>query len=254
MSDINLGYLGGSGGFLALHLLLLSQEYTCYFDRPTAEVIQSQWQVSEPGLWKTFETWPDNIKTADLPAGNRIFFACNPPVPAWEKMSHVKALIYTDLASQMTLCKYKNANMYHASNPAFRRTLDFEFAKLYRNIKQPAWPDCVSLEHAQQLPSDVVSQLLENTAFQKLIKCSDWEEWFFEHYAQPLGNYLVHSECVRLAKHSKHVIRLQDIVNTNGQALLDPFGLTANQSQWNLVNTWRQLHPPKMLEQLGINS
>lgn len=80
-SDVYLGYRGGSGGFILLHLLLCSDDYHVSFgDGYTFDdVIDMQWKITEPHLWKNSEVWPSNIETDSasslLP---RIFFFATP--------------------------------------------------------------------------------------------------------------------------------------------------------------------------------
>jgi hypothetical protein len=55
MNNLSIGYSGGSGGFLLLHLLLLSDQYHVEFkdNKLFAEAFAQQWKIIDPNQWKT---------------------------------------------------------------------------------------------------------------------------------------------------------------------------------------------------------
>jgi hypothetical protein len=65
MNELSIGYSGGSGGFLLLHLLLLSDQYHVKFkdNKTFDEAFEKQWKITNPNQWKSLETWPDNLQT-----------------------------------------------------------------------------------------------------------------------------------------------------------------------------------------------
>jgi hypothetical protein len=82
MSQINhnhlhLNYFGGSGGFLALHLLLLSNRYVNELSGRMDSVIPTQWRIPDHSKWKEHEIWPDNNTTLSMAGSPKLFFYCN---------------------------------------------------------------------------------------------------------------------------------------------------------------------------------
>ena len=62
----NVGYCGGSGGFIFLHFLLLSEQYYCSFGNNQIsldEIIKNQWNIKNNFTWKKTEVWPSNVDT-----------------------------------------------------------------------------------------------------------------------------------------------------------------------------------------------
>lgn len=80
-ADLVLGYRGGSGGFLLLHLLCLSDQYHVVWqdDHTFEQVFKKQWSIIDAAQWKDSETWPNNYATALSDTSKRkIVFYCNP--------------------------------------------------------------------------------------------------------------------------------------------------------------------------------
>ena len=251
-TDLHLGYIGGSGGFLALHLLLLSNHYNCYINGGSVdEIIDHQWTVPDSTLWKSKELWPDNEKTKINFSNNRLFFQCNPALDEWASIVDRKVYVYTDLKLQLALSKYKNAWVFYTSADRKTRTLDYWFEKFYNNIRDPAWPACNAISQISQLPKKIQQELQSYPDFHGLINSKNWEDWFFtEHQYCKLNNQVVYPDCVLLAQCSNIVVDLKDIVQSQGAALLTPLGLIATDQHRMLINHWLSLHPNDIVKQL----
>ena len=217
LDDIYLGYTGGSGGFFALHLLLLSNRYNCSLEQPFDQIFKSQWDIKNSAHWKHTEIKPDNKKTLEEFDSPRLFFECNPVVSTWKNIVTCKVLIYTDLFLQLSLSKYKNAGFYNPDLPLGPRTLDYHFTAFYNNIRSPGWPDCTSVEQAQQLPSRIIQELQQYEDFIDLKNANSWDQWFLiKNKNFQINNQVVCKECLELASYSDHVIDLKDIVRSQG--------------------------------------
>lgn len=257
--DLNIGYSGGSGGFLLLHLLLLSDQYHAEFqhNKTFAEAFEQQWNISNPDLWKQSETWPDNAQTyASQTILGKIYFFCNPYEQAdWNRYPGSTLILYTDYQSQRLIAHYKKANWYYKKNQpsvdikfSTYRTLLKQWRQHYQNIKDPAWPACNSFRHINRLPVTVQKEVLENpyTA-----------EYLNYQYTTPVKKYQDHwvfDAMLPILTSADIVVRLQDLVNSNGSILTDLLNLPPmNHKQLTFLKLWKQLHPAELLNKIGIN-
>ena len=264
MKDFNLFYSGGSGGFLLLHLLLLTGQYHVVFKNNVSmqQALQDQWQISNPKFWKKTETWPDNEKTfhsrSDL---TKIYYYCNPDacIPRddifysgrFGEYSDHSVGLYTDYASQITLAKYKRAfnqtdQTDQVSNQKwirFRHIL-IMWREHYDNIRDPSWPECRSFRRINQLPLAIQQELMADPYTQGFLDF----EYRSEFQAQE-----VFWGILPFLESADTTIRLQDLVNHTESVLTRAFGIKQmNQQHKNLVNHWKSLHPVDMLTTLGI--
>ena len=119
---VHVGYCGGSGGFLLLHMLLLSNQYFTYFEdnKSFEEVFQEQWNINDLTKWKTKEVWPANQLTVSCKTDlDKILYFCNPSVE----------------------------NFFN-----FEINLFPVFKKSYCDIKDSAWPAIKSFDDFLNLP------------------------------------------------------------------------------------------------------
>ena len=254
MKNLHLGYVGGSGGFLALHLLLLTQFYVNNLTDDLPAILQRQWNITDHNKWKDNEVWPDNAITNLMSADQKLFFYLNPSIELWQSITEPKLLVYTDLRSQLILSKYKNAWMYHkiTSSDAVRN-IDYYFRNFYQNIKDPSWPECDTIEQSKTLPQHIQNEMLTINDYQNFVKANDWDDWVvLVNQHCKLGNNIVESSVPELAKNSNYAIKLQDIVNTDAHALLDPLNLKVLDCHIDLLNKWKSLHSADLLQQIGI--
>ena len=80
MKELTIQYAGGSGGFLLLHLVLLSGKYQCKFrsDQVFDKFFKDQWNITDHARWKMGEVWPDNRATLESSIDNKVYLICNP--------------------------------------------------------------------------------------------------------------------------------------------------------------------------------
>lgn len=247
MTDVNLHYSGGSGGFLVLHLLLLSKKFFCKFeglrfindqnfDYHLKTILEIQWNIKEPSTWKHSEFWPNNPLTEFVTTNrSKLFFHCNTFVKSPEEKS---ILVYTDIKSQNLLCQLKQARNY--------RLLDveenFNWISIYYDIKADTWSNDVTLSTKfESLPEYQQVEILN-----KMSKLNT-------HTKNPIINGVeVLEEVAEFYKHADYAFKLQDVVNSRGKIVTDTLNLVYLESQEELVNRWMALHPKDFLDKIGI--
>jgi hypothetical protein len=260
MNDLNIGYSGGSGGFLLLHLLMLSDRYHVEFQQSKtfAEVFEQQWKITNPDHWKDTETWPDNPKTCvSTTSLNKIYFFCNPDEnPDRTHYPGLNLVLYTDYRSQLLLTRYKKAFWhYNKHNQPDYSDQFSKYKKLlkhwrthYQNIKDPTWPDCKSFRYVDQLPSSIQKEILENPYTAKFLNLQ---------YIDPVEKYQEHwvfCKLIPVLTSADITIRLQDLINSNGTILSDLLNLPPiNQKQLKFLKQWKQLHSVELLNKIGIH-
>jgi hypothetical protein len=254
----HLGYSGGSGGFLLLHLLLLSDNFFCFFpeQKQFDQILKDQWNISDHKLWKQNEHWPDNFMTASSNSlHNKLLFDCNPSV-----------------------------DEFFTYNRFFQR-----FNQAYHDIKDSSWPDITSFVDFDQLPQRIKIEVVDTLNCENLIqlalsdsfhKKNIWlytdiysqnELAFYKkakfYYKRPnqekiedftnkskkWQNVLVHIHTIYFLNNSDIQIRLQDLAND--PTILITHGLVdnINQNQYRLLTQWKKLHPPELLKKIGID-
>ena len=245
---INLFYFGASGGFLCLHLLLLTNQYNCIFKGHTQnfdDVFSKQWDISEIGERKNSETWPDNDRTLRSNFDNKIFFHCN-DVENFGKFSGRKVVVYTDSSTQWQMAKSKNAYWFDTGPTTVR---DLEFSNVYNVVKGDSWPACNQMANFANLPAHIKQELILKFNFAKRwdlqigrrtppIK-SDVKTSIFN------GN-IVMSELVELLTNTDVdiVVKYQDLIRTNGDILFDQLGIRGDQRCKDFVEMYVALHTP----------
>jgi len=263
VQDLNLFYSGGSGGFLLLHLLLLSGRYHVVFRNnvPMPTALNSQWKITDHESWKKTETWPDNEKTSHSHSElTKIYFYCNPGAQyqpdnidyhgTFGEYSNYNVGLYTDYSSQVLLAKYKKA-WYFGETDTVRNQKFSTFRKLlntwqthYDNIRDPSWPKCQSFTKINQLPAAIKQELMEDPHTQYFLD--------FEYHSDYQGQE-VSLEVLPFLESANVTVRLQDLVNHTEHVLDQVFEIDhINDRQKSLVEHWKSLHPAHMLTALGI--
>jgi hypothetical protein len=267
--DLNLLYSGGSGGFLLLHLLLLSGRYFSSFptDLSLDEIIERQWQIKDPARWKEKEMCPSNTETKNTACDlEKIYFYCNPDYADIDQYpGHVNLCLYTNYASQLKLAYYKKANWFYNSDFVSYKSLLRSWQQHYRNVKDPSWPDCNSFRKIKNLPAPIQKELLDdphthyylnyeskNTPKYQFENLSDLT---FEHRTELYQGDAVYKPILPFILSADVRIKLQDLVNSNAEILPDLLDIPKiNSRQKNLLDHWRSLHCPQLLRDIGIQA
>jgi hypothetical protein len=165
------------------------------------------------------------------------------------------AVIYTDYRSQQQLAYYKKAHWYKdKTKPAF----DFKFSAYiellrawqehYNNIKEPGWPRCVSFRHIDRLPHNIQQEVLDNPYTAQFLNYQ-----YHHENAVDINGVGVYQQSADYVKSAHIAIKLQDLVNSNGEILVDAFDIPPiNTQQRELIAHWRSLHPTSLLDRIGI--
>jgi hypothetical protein len=258
-SELKLGYDSGAGGFLLLHLLLLSEKYHIKFepDISISDAIDRQWKILNHFKWKDTETWPNNELTRSTSTDLTKLYIF-PKVWQdlnWTEYSGVKLMLYTDFDSQKRLCYYKRAGWYQnqvapsfdLKIPAFRELLK-NWQIHYQNIKDPSWPKCQSFRHIDQLSERIQKEVLDNEYTVKFLNYQ---------YVDPIEKYQEHwvfNKLIPYLEVADIVLRLQDLVNSNGEILSEILDIPPiNDKQIQLLKLWKSLHTPELLSKIGIH-
>jgi hypothetical protein len=250
MTDVYLGYRGGSGGFLLLHLLLYSGDYhLCFKDGFTFnDAIAMQWNIPDSNLWKNTEIWPDRHETmcqaSSLPC---IFYYCNPDideyfwtnqkyiVSAYQKIKDQSWPDIEDFKSYSRLPRHirHECEIQHDLAPLVRR---------YATHKKFVW-----------LYTDIDSQ--NELAFYKK---ANWYADQPEKPKQGLLEYGIYNdtrvdiEAVPFLLRSNITLRLQDVV-TNPSVLVDKGLIRSVDSRHTaLISKWLSLHPREVLQKIRL--
>ena len=270
--DLNLFYSGGSGGFLLLHLLLLSGKYFSSF--PTVlsldEIIARQWQIEDPARWKEKEICPSDQETKKVVCNlQKIYFYCNPDYDDIEYcLGGINLCLYTDYASQRKLAYYKKANWYYdgptISSFTPYKSLVRSWQDHYRNVKDPSWPDCKTFRKIKNLPAHIQKELLTDPSihfyYNKFknfteYKFTNLSNGPFAHHTELYLGDAVYKPIYPFIAQADVRIKLQDLVNSNAEILRNLLNIPKiNEKQKNLLNRWRNLHCPQLLDDIGIHA
>lgn len=262
MNDLTLSYFGGSGGFLLLHLLLLSGKFNTEFTKFTnnkhqtlKDIINFQWNMTENTEWKKSEVWPDNKITNTTESDLcKLYFVCSPSEDTYIYPSK-KLLLYTDIDSHFELAFYKKAYWFYGSKTKSLDVAKFKLVLLhwkshYKNLKGSDWPKCISFRKIHRLPEKVQQELLENQHTQLILNYqSQWPG------RKNFEGTLVAEEILPFLNSADYVIKLQDLINTEGRILENLLDLPEiNEQQIDLIKHWKSLHPPEFLTKIGIRT
>lgn len=280
--DIKLCYFGGSGGFIFLHLLLLSAEYACEFHTNLSiqHIIEDQWDIHDPRLWKSKEHWPDNDRTLVLKTNSKkIYFFCNPDLEDMCKFEGTTIFLYTDMRSQVFLARYKHAYFFHSS--LHKNYVSYYRAQLknwishYENNKDSSWPRCFGPRGFQRLSNRIREELLIKPYTADCLDISRFDAVAAEalDLTGMLGeqkmnlrmNHLLSSDNFKILPDgtkvlpevfdffpfADHKIKLQDMIN-DLHILANLTGMPVNYRQEALRSHWISLHSPELLQEIGI--
>lgn len=241
-----------------LHLLLLSTQYCLRFSNESLdfkEIIDQQWNISNPHLWKSLESWPNNLWTVTAKTDlDKILYFCN---PTKEKFFNY----------QLELFKSFNAS--------------------YNNIKDISWPELTSFEDFKSLPNLIQTEILNEsdlacqieyilspkvyiwvyTDFNSQNELSFYKKANFYYnrankekikdytnYIDVWNNTMVDKNAVYFLNNTLIQIKLQDIVNSPKSLVNCGLINELHQTQLDLIDHWKSLHCTDLLIKIGINN
>ena len=271
--DIKLCYFGGSGGFIILHLLLCSGEFFCRFRDPEvdfSEIINRQWQISEPRLWKVNEFWPDNLLTCNSNTDLRkIYFFCDPTLDEVSKFDGEIFLVYLDIDAHLKMAEYKHAGSFFnestslfSNHFAYYRPQLMHWIRHYNNIKDPSWPKCLTPRRFALLPLHIQQELLQDPYTADLFNLKKFVPLDLKNREQQVKTLLSQRVCLEdgtevrpkvydFFQHADIALKLTDIIN-DLDILRKITKVPINRDQVNLRNRWLSLHTSSLLNNIGI--
>jgi len=252
----NIGYQGGSGGFLFLHFFLLSDQYynDIFDDVDFSDVVKQQWNIVNHREWKKKEFWPNNLAVVEAKTYlNKLLYFCNPTVEDFFQKKQILDIV----------------------------------VNWYQDIKDPAWPIITSVNDFVNLQGGIFDEMYntleyKNTLLYLTSQDNSKSIWLYTDFdsQNELAYYKqayfysdrpdkekiqkttdlteswqhleVDKNAVYFLNHSNIQIKLQDLVNSPD--LLIDHGLIdhVNQKQYDLLKHWKSLHPPELLNKIGI--
>jgi hypothetical protein len=259
-NDLHLFYYGASGGFFALHLLLLTEQYQCVFvdqDQNFETIFQNQWNITNPSKWKQQETWPDNDNTLTTNFEKKIYYTCN-NVNEIGFYPAKLIVIYTDIETQWLLASTKRAFWFtDNTNEQVLKTIHQEFVEYYQTIKGFDWPECQTIQDFNFLPDYVKKECIEHWGVATRWTFSNPEiEKSFQIYRTGISmNYRgdkVYNKLITELDITRAdiVIKLQDLIKTKGEILFEQLGIKGNQKTNDFVDLWLSKHTPEQLKYL----
>lgn len=239
MSTININYYGASGGFIALWTVLFGTDYRCVFDVDDNldNIAQKHWNITSLDKWKSTEIWPNNSATEASNLNNKVLFFCGPSDECWNLQKGKRIFIYTDINTQYQLAKIKNAFFFVDKSVDF---ISNAFLKSYNNIKDVSWPKLHSINEFNTLELPVQKELLET------LKINDISE-FADHIIQSLQTKFkedaVWHELGNKIHQADFTVKLQDLISTSGDILLNYLGYSSNKKTKEFIKQWFLKHP-----------
>jgi hypothetical protein len=247
--DVHLGYRGGSGGFLLLHLLLYSGDYHVSFEDGLTfdDAVNRQWHITDTLCWKNSEVWPDRHETMlDRSSLPRIFYYCNP-----------------DISEYFLPQKYIVNSYQRCKDQSWPEVEDFEsYIKLPKHIR-----DECEIQHGL---APLVQRYVKHKKFVWLYTDIDSQQelayykkahWYCQQPEKPkqvrseygiYNNTPVEIEAVPFLQRCDIVLYLQDLIR-NPSTLID-LGLieSVNVRQIQLIEKWLSLHPWELLKKINL--
>jgi hypothetical protein len=253
--DVNIFYFGGSGGHFLLHLLMLTGQYQCAWqgqEQDFKKIFQHQWNIIDKSQWKVNETWPDNTATKTSNFTRKIYFTCNHN-SSWQQMAGIKIVLYTDIKTQVWLAKFKRAFWF---NEKFYNRHNQNFINDYTRVRGADWPDCNSIEKFNSLPQTIKDEWIN--VFGLCLPTVDQlvyhsvEAGLLVNGSHTYKNDSVYYQLIeqRILDQADIVVKLQDLIKTNGTVLFDQLGIAGNDRCWEFVKHWLNLHTEDQLAYL----
>ena len=252
--DIKLFYFGASGGYFCLHLLLLTNKYHCKFrslDQNFENILQKQWNISDVSKWKSHEIWPNNIATATFGSNliNKVYFSCN-NIDAFAQYLGKLIVLYTDIETQWFLTRTKRAFWFVDLDDAkMVNDINLNFVRCYSQVKADNWPECDNIQEFNSLPDWIKNECFEKFKFDQRWDFDDLsmdaqinkhrDSLSILYKGQRIYQPLVTNNIIDQAD---IVVKLQDLIKTNGEILFEQLGIKGNQRCTDFVKLWLSKH------------
>jgi hypothetical protein len=243
--NAQLYYFGGSGGFFALWHILLGTDYSCELQKG-----MNSYNIIRRSDWPAISELPATI--FDLPDGVQEELTNN---QEWKLI--VEQTIENNNVSPRSInssfyrsqwdinedrTKWKSTEKWPSNlltqNSSFSNKLFFNCNPGQEDIIQ----DC---DKKILLYTDIETQMMlakNKHAWIYAEKSIEEFELVKTPQTKKFNGFEVFDKVAEFAEYTDYQIRLQDVVNTQGQALLDIFDLTINENNVHHNNMWLNLH------------
>jgi len=250
-TSLNLSYFGGSGGFFALWHILLGTDYKCAFDLHPQELYDDikgpDWPVRYP---KTMSDLPYKVQKEI--EENYDWQVLIKKVLSDDKLAmsvdmSVDSIVYKshwNISKDRT--KWKSTEIWPDN---YLTQLSDHKNKLFFNCNPRRKEIIIGYDKKILLYTDYKTQdmLAKNK-----------NAWRYFPGLRPTGDEkttefagdTVYYKVAEIAEYTDYQIKLQDIIKTNGQALLDILNIPINEDNIYHNNMWLNLHTNEERKQL----
>jgi hypothetical protein len=261
--DVTICYFGGSGGFFCLYLLLLSNQYQCCFENGSADAHVTkvtQWDIQNVSNWKDNEIWPNNSNTkAESFDVSKVFFLCNPlqltqkpgvQDDVLSKCPGKKILLYTDLETQWHLTKTKRAYWFqkgqqlNGQGPSWQ-TAEYREEQVliwYNNIRQDSWPQISKADDFYNLPQEIQDICITDYSMWEVLDIGKFDNDDYRPRGVEFRGDIVYKKVVDIMPKMDIVVKLQDLIKTQGRVLFDQLGIETNKDTQKFIIQYLSLH------------
>tara|TARA_R110000850_G_scaffold18293_1_gene55660 strand:- start:410 stop:1198 length:789 start_codon:yes stop_codon:yes gene_type:complete len=253
-TNLHLSYFGGSGGFFALWHLLVGTDYNCVFENT--------------------DQWYNNIKGKDWPALSDL------PATIFDLPDAIQEELNNNQGWKLIAEQAIENRLFSIANSS-PKSVDSIIYKQHWNISKDRtkwksteiWPDNYLTQlsdHKHKLfytcnpeKEDIIigydKKILLYTDYKTqdmLAKNKNAWRWFrgqrptVDEKTTEFAGDTVYYKVAKMAEYTDYQIKLQDIIKTNGQALLDILNIPINEDNIYHNNMWLNLHTNEERKQL----
>lgn len=246
--DVAIFYYGGTGGFFALHLLMLSGEFNCVWDSDLQDwetIYHRQWNIKNTGEWKNTETWVNNTLTQSSDFPRKVYFVVNPIPEDYCRYDATRVVVFTDADTQWANSMVKKCFLF--THQSVTEKANELFTLTYNNIRGTTWPDVASAADFSTLPEDIKDEILS-------VYNLSWmssEHAIISHYKQTtfpvtmfdgIEIYADYKNLIDIGQADVNVTQ-QELVQTQGKCLYDALGLTWTDACREFTDHYLSAHP-----------
>lgn len=255
VDNISIFYYGGTGGFFALHLIMLSKYYNCVWKSDTQDwhkIFDQQWNIQSSELWKKQETWPDNELTKTSTYPRKIYFYINPTREIFDSAVGSRVVIFTDRETQWAQEISKRCFHFCNTNPT--EYADYSFTQAYNSIKSDNWPNICRISDYHLLP-DTIKDEIENIFNMGWIKSVDSvldeakNNFLPGVMYQGIDIFRAYKDDIDISQADVNFTQ-QELVITRGKCLYDALHIPWEQQCANFTEHYLNLHPEKLKQRL----
>jgi len=259
--NAQLCYFGGSGGFFALWHILLGTDYSCHFknrDLAYNDIKGPSWPALSE-IPTTFLHLPDIVQ--EELTNNKEWKLIVEEIIEKRNSEEWKLIVQKSMENDYSSPRSINSGFYKSQwnirkdRSRWKETEQWPDNQLTQksSFKNKLFFDCNPsvediIENSNKkilLYTDIETQILlakNKHAWKYRKKTIEEFEFVKKPKTTKFNGDEVYYKVDEIAKYTDYQIRLQDVVSTQGQALLDVFDSTINESNTYHNNMWLNLH------------